>query len=149
VAATVPGVEIDATLRNRRIALEFGDGIYEFMTESRLSDYLTRLGRKLSIGWSRDYRATRLAFNARVGDYDASGRAFLAERAAIQAAGASDDGRVRVSSRDLQDVEVVVRPGTIRAVPVDAFCAGVADAADRMIADYAAQVQALKMKFWG
>ena len=149
VTATIPGVEIEATLRNRQLSLWLGNGVYEFMTESRLSEYLTRLGRKLSVGWARDYRATLVLFNARVGDYDATGRAFLAERAELLAAGSSEDGRVRVTARDLQGVEVTVERGTVRAVPADRFAADVAAAANRMIDDYTRQVRLLKVKYWG
>src|SRR2546426_11269946 len=90
VHARVPGAEIEAELRDRTdITVEFGESVYEFVSETALEYALSGLLRSLWDGWQRQYRVAIDETSLNIDPDDQYDLNFLADRKATEAVGQS------------------------------------------------------------
>ena len=150
VRASAPGADIDAELRDRTsITMSFGESVYEFIGKEALERALAALARSLWAGWQRQYLAAIDETDLNIEANDQHDLNFFAERDTVQAAGTSADGRITITVTGMRNFAVRITPGTTREISEDAFSAGAAQAATRLIHDYTAKVNELKKRYYG
>lgn len=150
VRTRAPGVDIEGELRNRaEITLEFGESVYEFIDERALEQALGALARLLHAGWQRQYRE---AINETDLDIDPNDRHdfnFQEEANSVEVSGESGDARVVLSTVGMQEFSAKIERGTVRKLREREFVARVTEAATVMIEEYRAQVDQLKVRYYG
>lgn len=147
----VPGTDIEAELRNRTdVTISFGDGGYQWMAERDLEHHMASLARLLYTAWVRAYHATLSdAFlSAMNASSDQRERDFLAARAQLRERGASSDGRITISARDMHDITVRIMPGTLRLLSEGQFVADTREAVAALLADRRSKVRELKLRYF-
>ncbi|MET0237969.1 MAG: hypothetical protein ABW224_25240 [Kibdelosporangium sp.] len=143
-----PGSEIYADLRNRKnVSISFGESVYGWMKESTLERLLASTGRLLYVEWVRRYRA-ELDESFRHGPETQNDRDFVAARAAMESSGRSRDGRVTLSVAGMQNLEVRIVRGTIRALDEKEFSARVQEAVQDLADNYQANIRDLKLRYF-
>jgi hypothetical protein len=148
VHASAPGGGVHAEMRGYDgVEVYFSSGFYEQTDERELEHRLAGLARLLRTARERAYREAIAEFSTYPGDpppeSDEDVR-FYEEREQLVATGRSDDDRITVSVRGMTQWRVRLAGDTVRALDERAFCAGVRQAALRMLADQAQQMIELK-----
>jgi hypothetical protein len=149
VRVRAPGADVEAELRQRTgITLSFGESVYDFINESALERVLASLARLLWAGWQRQYRAAIEETDLNIDADDLRDSNFFADRAKVEAFGASSDKRITITAVGMENFSVQIAPGTVREVPEDRFAANAADAATKVIQDFQAKVDELKKRYY-
>ncbi|MDQ3577851.1 MAG: hypothetical protein M3443_09680 [Actinomycetota bacterium] len=146
----VPGTEIRAELRDRKnIGISFGPDVYQWLSERHLEHYLATLARLLYVGWNREYHAALSdSFVGADAPQNPRDREFLDARDELESQGASGDGRITVSAVGMQNVEVRIATGTLRALSEQDFVARVKEAVNAFLEDYLTKIRGLKVRFF-
>jgi len=147
----VPGTDIFAELRNREeVTVSFGTGVYDGLSERDLEHYLASLARLLFVAWQRAYsEALSESFReALVGANTDADRAYLQARGEMVSSGASNDGRVAVTARGMQDVVVRIGSGTVRELTEWQFGERVQEAVLALAKDHMGQIAELKKRYY-
>ncbi|WP_051367212.1 hypothetical protein [Hamadaea tsunoensis] len=147
----VPGTDISAELRNREeVSISFGHGVYDGLSERDLEHYLASLARLLFVAWQRAYsEALSESFReALVGADSDEDRAYLRARGEMVSTGASNDGRVTVTGRAMQDVEVRIAAGTVRELTEWQFAERVHEAVVVLAKNHMDQIEELKKRYY-
>ncbi|WP_067580749.1 hypothetical protein [Nocardia terpenica] len=149
IRVRAPGTEIEAELSRRTdIELFFEDGAYAFADEPMLEQALTSIAELLWAGWRQQYRRAIEYANLIVDAVDSTDIDFFAERDKTEAAGASSDHRITISTIGMRNFSVHIAPGTIREITESQFGGSVAEAAALLIQDYQAKVRELKQRYY-
>jgi hypothetical protein len=149
VRVSVPGIEIEARLRDRTdVTISFGDGVYGFVSEVRLQNYLASLARLLYAGWLRQYRAAMAESALDITPVDQRDHDFLEARSEIESSGASSDGRIRFAAVGMQEITAGIEPGTLRELSEEQFTDRTKEAVTELIQDYLGKVRELKLQFY-
>ncbi|NBH11312.1 hypothetical protein [Amycolatopsis sp. SID8362] len=149
VHVRAPGTEIEAEFRRRTgITLSFGESVYDFIGESALERALAATARLLWVGWQRQYRTAIEETNLNIDADDLRDSNFFADRAKVEAVGASSDERITISTVGMENFSVHIVPGTIREIPEDEFAASASEAATKVIEAFQAKVDELKKRYY-
>ncbi|MGK3199778.1 hypothetical protein [Amycolatopsis sp. MEPSY49] len=128
VHVRAPGTEIEAELRQRTgITLSFGESVYDFIDESALERALAATARLLWVGWQWQYRAAIEGTNLNIDADDLRDSNFFADRAKVEAVGASNDERITTTAVGMETFSVHIAPGTVRELPEDEFAASASE----------------------
>lgn len=150
VRVRAPGTDIEAELRNRNeFALSFGEGVYEFIDERALERALASLARLLYAGWQRQYREAISDTRLNIDPEDQHDFNFQEESRAVESHGESGDGRVALSAVGMDEFTARIKPGTLRELREGEFTALVTEAAARLLENYQATMNELKVRFYG
>jgi predicted RNA-binding protein len=149
VHARVPGIEIEAVLRNRSdVTISFGEAVYEFISEVRLENYLASLARLVYAGWLRQYREAIDDSTLDVTPVDQRDHDFIEARSEIESSGASSDGRISFAAVGMQEITATIQPGTLRELTEEQFTDRAKEAVAALIRDYLGKVRELKLQFY-
>ena len=150
VRVSAPGADIEAELRGRsELRLTFGESVYEFSDERALERTLASLARLLYTGWARQYQEAIAETNLTSGPRDQHDLNYQEEVREIEASGESGDGRVALSTVGMGDFAAQIKRGTVRELEEDEFAAQVGEAATLLLGSYQAQVNELKLRYYG
>jgi hypothetical protein len=151
--ASAPGGGVHAEIRGYDgVEVYFSAGFYEQTGDRELEHRLEGLARLLWTARERAYREAIAELSPYPGDPPAESDEdvrFYAERDELVATGRSDDDRITVSVRGMTQWRVRLAGDAVRALDERAFCAGVRQAALRLLADQAQQMMQLKGRVYG
>ncbi|MEV6636525.1 hypothetical protein AB0M54_37870 [Actinoplanes sp. NPDC051470] len=155
VRATAPDGSLTAELYDRdQLTLTFHNDYYRQCDDDDLGRRLAAVASLLWVARTREYERI---YSDVTGDYSTGEgppatereRDWRAERDAIEAHGASEDGRVRVRAVGLRNWTVTIRPGTTRTLDEQQFIAAAGQAAGALIRDQFTRLAALSNKYYG
>jgi hypothetical protein len=150
VEATSPDGKITSRVRGQgeTIDVAFQPGAYDRYRESDLADQLARLATLTFVRYRRDEQEiVDAAFALPVDDrfeFGSERRRYIEAVKQLVAVGASDDGRINITSRCLVTWEVSVADGALDRWSEREFVAALVGAVHRLLLRYKAQVFALK-----
>ncbi|MFD0972029.1 hypothetical protein [Plantactinospora endophytica] len=151
VHASAPGGGVHGEVRGHSgVEIYFSSGYYDQANERQLERQLESLARLL---WTARERALRTSMEELNVYSDESilsyeDETFHEERAQMIAAGQSDDDRISVSVRGMQEWRVQLAAGTLDALNERSFLAGLQIAASRLIDDQLQQINQLKVRVY-
>ncbi|WP_422771858.1 hypothetical protein ACN28C_01680 [Plantactinospora sp. WMMC1484] len=151
VHASAPGGGVHGEVRGHDgVEIYFSSGYYDQANERQLERQLEGLARLLWTARERAVQASMAAFNVypdeSISSYE--DEKFHEERAQLLAVGRSDDDRITISVRGMQEWRVQVAAGTLEALSERSFLAGLQAAAHRLISDQLQQVNQLKVRVY-
>jgi hypothetical protein len=148
VHASAPGGGVHGELRGyAEVEIYFSSGFYGQTSERELERRLEGLARLLWTTRARAYRDVMTEFTAFPDDPEPESDEdvrFYEERDQLLAVGRSDDDRIVVSVRGMQQWRVRLADDTLRALDERSFISCLRTAATRMINDQAQQMIQLK-----
>ncbi|MDW5326430.1 hypothetical protein [Plantactinospora sp. KLBMP9567] len=151
VHASAPGGGIHGEVRGHNsIEIYFSSGYYDQANERQLERQLEGLARLLWTARERALRTSMAEFNVHPDESISSyeDERFHEERAQLLAVGCSDDDRIVVSVRGMQEWRVQLAAGTLQAHSERSFLAGLQVAATRLISNQLQQVNQLKVQVY-
>ncbi|AVT36670.1 hypothetical protein [Plantactinospora sp. BB1] len=151
VHASAPGGGVHGEVRGHNgVEIYFSSGYYEQANERQLERQLEGLARLLWTARERAHRASMAEFNIypdeSISSYE--DERFHEERAQVVAIGRSDDDRIVVSVRGMQEWRIQLAAGTLQALDERSFLAGLQVAVTRLISDQLQQVNQLKVRVY-
>jgi hypothetical protein len=152
VKVKVPGVEIYAEIAGRdQVTISFGPDVYAWVSERDMERYMGTLARLLFVCWNRAYRAAltdEFIGHVLSGPSNDIDRSYLAARDGLVATGQSSDGRVRITSRGLKEIEIDIADGTTRMMNEHEFAECTRAAVADLTRDHMDKIYELRMRLY-
>lgn len=149
---TSPDRQIQARLENRRVQIRFRPDAYESYRHTDLESQLNRLCAGIWVGYRRDYLAALEEARHGVvhpGPKDPRREAFRAERGRIVAYGMSAGGWLSAESHALTRYQFEMGQEAFDVLDEHMFTEEFSSCVAELLADYLAQVRALKSEHYG